>query len=438
MKRRKGQILGWAIQFGILATASPAWAESAQAPAQMTPVQATLAVNPDPLISMDLRNADVRTVLRYLARRGNLSLVLDDSVKGTLSLDIRNMPLDQVFTVVMKAQDLGYQQIGGALLVAKSAVLAAKHLNDTTATIRLNNASATDLATRIAPMIPKEAKVFADPRTNSVVVEGSDEAIAAVRNILTSLDNPAPQVLLEVKMVEMSETDADNLRVSYGNTTSANGATPAYIGIAPPGPAGQQVSGAFTPDDRGTVINYNPLAPFQTIAFNTQLSWLVTHGKATILANPKVLAQDSAQATINLVNQVPYVTYQITATGQQVPSVNFVNIGQTLTVTPRIDTHGFITMTMTPNITTTGGAPVTIGGGVTIPVVNQRSVSTTLRVQDGQSIVIGGLLRDDKTDSVSEIPFLGEIPILGALFRQTQKSETKNDIVVIVTPHLVK
>ena len=408
----------------ILTIASPTPAWSAPASASITPAKR---------VSLDVVGADIRTVLRYLTREAGLSLVLDNSVKGTVTLDLHDMTYQDALEVVLKSKGLGSKQIGNALLVATMPALNNLHLDDSTETLRLNNGIATDIAKNIAPMLPKDVVLFADQRSNSIAIKGPDNALASITKLIKSLDKPVGEVLIEVKMVEMNVTDGDALRFAYGNSAAvdANGKpSPLYVG-------GSVVNGSFTPDDVGSTINFNPLQPFQLKSFNAKLTWLVTHGKATVLANPKVLAQDSALATINLVNQVPYVTYQVSATGQQLPQVSFVNIGQSLKITPHIDNDGYITMNLAPDITTTGGSPVTIGGSP-IPVVNRRSVDTTLRVKDGESVVIGGLLREDKTDNISKIPFLGDLPIIGAFFRQNNRSRTKTEIVVMVTPHIVK
>lgn len=451
--RNRKQVLVFFSSLLALVTPTTAWSLTPAATASIQPAAKPLApgitpprlvvpkatasvlpIAPKPKrVTMDLVGADVRTVLRYLTRGAGLSLVLDDSATGNVSLDLRDMSYEDALAVVLKAKDLASKQIGNALLVATTAVLESRHLDDSTATIRLDNAVAADVARNITPMLPKSVILFPDPRSNSIALKGPDDIITAVRKLIQSLDHPVGQVLIEVKMVEMSQTDGDALRIAYGNSsnTGSGGAPlPVYVG-------GSTVNGSFTPEGAGTTVNINPLQPFQLQTFNAQLTWLVTKGKATILANPKVLAQDSAQATINLVNQVPYVTYQVSSTGQQLPQVSFVNIGQSLNITPHIDSSGYITMTMAPEITTTGGTPVTIGGSP-IPVVNRRSVSTTLRVKDGESIVIGGLLREDKSNNISQIPLLGDLPLIGAMFRQNNSNSTKNEIIVLVTPHIVK
>lgn len=365
-------------------------------------------------ITFKVNDADVRAVLQYLASKGGMNVMLDDSVTGKISLDLKAVPTDEALSLVLKLRGLKAVRVGSTLLIASEATFDKKNFgNQETVAIRVNNAVATDLIDKIKDVVPTDTKIIADARTNSIILQGTDETIAKAKAMIRALDIPAPQVLIEVRMIELSPTANSNLSFFYnlngGKTSSSYSST-------------------------GTTVTFDPLENL-TGLFNAQLQALISKGEAQITAAPRILVQDNIQAQIRLVNQIPYITTTyVPSGGTTIPTqqVNFVNVGQTLSITPRIDSDGYVTMQLNPDITVQAPAVP----GIQVPVVNDRNVQTTLRVKDGETVIIGGLFRKETSNSSSQIPILGDIPFLGTLFRQNSSTDNQSDIVIEVTPHI--
>jgi len=246
------------------------------------------------------------------------------------------------------------------------------------------------------------------------------------------LDVPTPQVEIEVRMIEVSEDGEKDLGINYGFGGAKFGA--GFNNSQPDVTAGGQGQQAGNPStsDGGISLTYSALGNF-TANFNARLNALIRESKATVIANPKVIAQDSKAATIAIVNKHPVIQTTTTTTGTTT-SVQTIDVGQNVTITPRIDTSGWVTLEVHPDISVESGT-VNLNGNP-VPIVNSRSVTTTMRVRDNEDIVIGGLKRGSSQTSIFKVPFLGDLPLVGAAFRTTSTASQRSSILIIVTPHI--
>jgi type II secretory pathway component GspD/PulD (secretin) len=279
---------------------------------------------------------------------------------------------------------------------------------------------------------PVNAKIIKDDRTNSLLITAPEEIIDRARALKALLDVPTPQVEIDVKVLELSENASRQLGFSYGYAngkfgTGYNNGNP----DATAGGTGNQAGNPSTPAD-GVSLTFSALGNF-TANFNARINAVITDGQATVMANPKVVAQDNKEASIDIVNKHPILKTITTTTGTQT-DVEFIDVGQKLTITPRIDTAGFVTLDLAPEVSVEGGS--TLVDGNAVPIVNTRRVKTNMRVRDQESIVIGGLKRTDATTTVTKVPILGDIPLIGLLFRNNVVQSRQSDVVIIVTPRI--
>ncbi|MNY17239.1 Type IV pilus biogenesis and competence protein PilQ precursor [compost metagenome] len=230
-------------------------------------------------------------------------------------------------------------------------------------------------------------------------------------------------------MIEVSERGSRELGLSYGFGGSKFG-----VGFNNPDPnatAGGQGNQAGNPGTSGSAITFQALGNY-TANFNARLNAMIEDSMATVIANPKVTTQDSKKATIKIVNKHPVLTTTVQPNGPAQTSVSFQDVGQTLNITPRVDTQGYVTLELSPEISAKSGG-VNVNGNE-VPIIDSRSVDTTMRVKDGESIIIGGLSRVDEGTTVNKLPILGDLPLIGNFFRHNKTSKFKNEIILLVTP----
>ena len=379
--------------------------------------------------------ADVREVLRTIARLGGMNMVLHDSVSGRFTFEAKAMPLEELLGLVITINGLQAKRLGTSLVIAKDDQKFGEAVTELEiGSFRMNNALAAEVLATLTPMVDaKTTKISADKRTNTIVVYGPSAEIIKVRNAVRALDVNTPQVIIDVKLVEFSTTVARRLGAEFGFGGSKFGVAnnvgdlTATAGNNPT--AGVPVSGAGA-----SSITFSSMGNI-TSNLNARINALVQDGNARVLANPRVAAMDNVEAEIRLVNKFPVVQVNVNGSqGAVTESVEFRDIGETLKITPRIDTAGFVTMKLAPTISVRGKDVIVNGNPV--PEINERRVDTTLRVADGEAVVIGGLIRRNTNKTINKMPILGDLPVVGFLFRNETTDTIETEVVIMVTPRI--
>jgi type IV pilus assembly protein PilQ len=387
-------------------------------------------------VSLKYDKADVREVLRDIAKLGGMNMILDDSVAGRVTIDVRAVGLDEFFNLVLRMNQLAARRVGTSLLIAKEADLKEKIDTTQAATIRLNNAAAADAIKLLEKVVdPKVTKIINDDRTNSLFITGTGEDIAKIKNAVRALDVPAPQVVIEVKLVEMSTSASRSLGGEFGFGGSKFGVS---NNVTDPAITSNGNPSAGVPSNpSGTAITFSAMGNI-TSNLNARISALVKNGTAKVLANPRIATQDSNEATINIVNKFPVIKTNFSGGNGggaiATESVEFKDIGETLKIKPRIDYNGFVTMEIEPTISVRGKDVIVNRN--TVPEINERSLKTKMRVADGETVVIGGLIRRNTNESVSKMPILGDLPLIGFLFKNNTTDFEETEVLIMVTPHI--
>ncbi|HNS31493.1 MAG TPA: type II secretion system secretin GspD [bacterium] len=262
--------------------------------------------------------------------------------------------------------------------------------------------------------------IVADSDTNSLMVMTASKNFERVKEIIADLDRPVPQVLIKVLIAEVTHDRALDLGTEFSlmNLTS-NGSRKIFskFGVA------EQSTGlgiSLVEDDLSVAI-----AALQKV------------GKLDVLSRPYILGSDNQAAKITVGQRVPFITNsRMTDTGQTINTIQYQDIGIILTVTPHINPAGLVILDVTPEISALTGTTVPISENVDAPVFAKRSATSRVAIQDGQTIVIGGLMEDRKTEDIKKVPFLGDIPLLGALFRRNNTESSKTELLIFLTPHV--
>jgi len=270
--------------------------------------------------------------------------------------------------------------------------------------------------------------VVADSDTNSLIITTAPKYREKVELILKELDRPAPQVLIKVLLAEVTHTNGIDLGVSasYINISTSTGNKTAVS------------TGDPTVKNATDGLNVGYIEG----NFQAYLHALATEGKIDVLSRPSILASDNQLASILVGQEIPFVTNsRTTDTGQTINTIQYQDVGIMLDVVPHINPDGKVIMDITPEISKLLNDPTTrveISPGVTAPTFAKRSAQTRVAIDNGKTIVIGGLMQDTKDTSISKVPFLGDIPILGNLFKRTQDTKSKTELLIFITPHVVK
>ncbi|HSZ55889.1 MAG TPA: secretin N-terminal domain-containing protein, partial [Tepidisphaeraceae bacterium] len=283
----------------------------------------------------------------------------------------------------------------------------------------VGSASRSGAASSSAASIVGQVYVVADQDTNSLLVTTATKYRDDVEKIIRELDRPVPQVLIKVLVAEVTHDNS----VDFGTDFS-------ILNTRPNG-NGQNFNQAFGQPGSGLVVN------FLENNLNVTLHALAQQNKLDVLSRPYILASDNQEAYVMVGQEVPIVTSNTTTSlGQTISNYQYQSVGIILDVIPHINPDGIVTLQVAPEISQLTSQTVNVGPGVNVPVIDSRQAISQVAIADGQTIVIGGLMQDQKTLTVNKIPLLGDIPIIGAAFSRTQADKTKTELLLFLTPHV--
>ena len=400
-------------------------------------------------IDLDFQNVEVRSVLQILAEVAEMNLVVSDNVGGNITLRLKNVPWDQALDLILTTNKLDKREMGNVLLIGTAEEIkererveleSSKSVEELaplrTEFIQVDFRKASDMVSRLneAKLVSERGFLLADDETNVLMVRETGKRIEEIRATLRRFDTEVAQVLIEARLVTANTTVSKDLGVKwglgYGDTDSSGNA----ISI------GSSISGVSTP---GTVPNglmvdlgagvTSPASVAIGLASNTgllqlELSALETDGKIEVLSQPKIMTTNGKSAMIESGKEIPYQTVE-----DGDVSVAFKDVVLSLEVTPRINPGDRIAMDLVIHKDSIGEQ--LDNGDISII---KNALETSVVVPDGQTIVLGGVFENETSDVVNKTPLLGDIPVLGALFRNKSKSNTKTELLIFITPKLVR
>ena len=421
------RIHGWlapaaAIAAIALCIALPSGLSLAQTAAQ------TAAPTTEPLITLDAEDAYLPSVLKILGEKGNLNIVTGPGVTGgRLSIHLKDVPIDQAVNLVVRAAGLAYERIGNSVLVADS-----KSLKDETGlssyVVDLKYADALEVQDALKKL---SAEIEVDRGGNRLIVVTSPRVMSEIQSIVTKLDLPAKQVMLEARIVEVATDATRKLGIDWDLLTRQTFVVSEGVPApTPPGALPSELPFVQGVPGAGDISR-------QAKALQVAIDLLIHDGDARILANPKIATLNGKEASMLIGQRIPFVIQGTTFAGSAAApttSIQQEEVGIKLRITPLINADGYITTEINPEVSTVIGFR---GDNDALPIIATRQASTTVRLKDGQSVIIGGLLSEDKAQTIAKVPILGQIPGIGVLFQHQSLTSEKHDLVIEVTPHLV-
>lgn len=432
-------------------------------------IMANLPRNP---VTIDFDEAEISDVLRVLSEMSGINIIHAANVRGAVSVHLDQVPFNEAFGTILTMQGLVAQQMGSNIL----RILTPEDLNSDRAravvtykTFTLNYAKASEIQALLASVkISPNAKVDVDERNNALIITDTPEGIQAAERLIGELDVRPQQVLIEAKIVEVSLNNTMDLGVRWELSSEslsydANGrpkgsiwgmrereATasiePGEVGFASVQPVlGAPVNvieSAFNPVSRGTGVslpNTQPASSAITFGFinNTDiltmtLNALATEGRTKLLSSPRIITLNNRQAKIQIGSKLPFSTITIAQSGVTTEAITFLDIGIILDVTPVINADNRVRLKVKPEVSLPGA---TTAAG---PQINTRNAETEVIIRDGETLVIGGLIDEQTRQSVSKVPLLGDIPVLGIFFRNSFDQKNRTELLIFVTPRIVR
>ncbi|SED40351.1 MULTISPECIES: type IV pilus secretin PilQ [Pseudomonas] len=407
-------------------------------------------------LSLNFQDIDVRSVLQLIADFTNLNLVASDTVQGGITLRLQNVPWDQALDLVLKTKGLDKRKIGNVLLVAPADEIAARERQELESQkqiaelaplrrelLQVNYAKAADIAKLFQSVTSAEAKVdergsiTVDERTNNIIAYQTQDRLDELRRIVAQLDIPVRQVMIEARIVEANVDYDKSLGVRWGgsvqnkgnwNTSGVSNGANASSTIGTPGST--STNSPFV--DMGTAANTSGLGiAFITdnVLLDLELTAMEKTGNGEIVSQPKVVTSDKETAKILKGTEIPYQE----ASSSGATSVSFKEASLSLEVTPQITPDNRIIM----EVKVTKDEPDYLNKVQDVPPIKKNEVNAKVLVNDGETIVIGGVFSNTQSKVVDKVPFLGDVPYLGRLFRRDVVSEKKSELLVFLTPRIM-
>ncbi|WP_419712399.1 type IV pilus secretin PilQ [Pseudomonas sp. NFX224] len=407
-------------------------------------------------LSLNFQDIDVRSVLQLIADFTNLNLVASDTVQGGITLRLQNVPWDQALDLVLKTKGLDKRKIGNVLLVAPADEIAARERQELESQkqiadlaplrrelLQVNYAKAADIAKLFQSVTSAEAKVdergsiTVDERTNNIIAYQTQDRLDELRRIVAQLDIPVRQVMIEARIVEANVDYDKSLGVRWGgsiqnkgnwNTSGVSNGANASSTIGTPGST--STNSPFV--DLGAVNNTSGIGiAFITdnVLLDLELTAMEKTGNGEIVSQPKVVTSDKETAKILKGTEIPYQE----ASSSGATSVSFKEASLSLEVTPQITPDNRIIM----EVKVTKDEPDYLNKVQDVPPIKKNEVNAKVLVNDGETIVIGGVFSNTQSKVVDKVPFLGDVPYLGRLFRRDVVSEKKSELLVFLTPRIM-
>jgi type II secretory pathway component GspD/PulD (secretin) len=402
-------------------------------------------VEDNTLITIHAEDAFLPSILAILAKESGYNIVTDPNVnkQDKVSIHLDEVPIEQAINLVVRAVGLSYEVVGNSFLVADPKKLK-EEVGVTTYVVTLKYAAAEDVKSLLQDI---SDQVQVDIPGNKLLVHASPKKIAEIIQVVEQVDVPAIQIMLETRLIEVAadiedKTGLDWSKISSYTTILAENGVPLTteggsiipddqtIGSLPATMPFNRLSGLLEKDKTGIVPKYFSR---QLTAFDLTLDMLLRNNKAEVLADSRLTTINGREASIKLVDIVPYILSSGGVGGQV--QVQKEEVGIKLNIAPTVNTDGYITVKVEPEVSTIFEF---IGPDANIPRVKSRTSSTTIRVKDGESIVIGGLLSNDKKQTTYKLPFFHRLPWLGEkLFTSRSVIERKTDLIIQITPKIV-
>ena len=425
-------------------------------------------------LTLNFQDIETRAVLQLLAETSGRNIVVSDTVQGNVTLRLRNVPWDQALDIVMTTKGLDMRENGNVIIVAPAEEIAARETADLEARaaigeleplysefLQVNYAKAGDLAALIGgdsgnTLLSERGSVGIDDRTNTLLVQDTAERLQDIRRLVRTLDIPIRQVLIESRIVVVNDDYARALGTRFGFTGITDNSADGIISVTGTGEGSDIIVGSaldnlantgqpFPVTAPGISDRYNVNVPVDNPAgrialavlnsdyiVDLELTALQAEGRGEIVSTPRIITANQKEARIEQGVEIPYQE----SASSGATTTQFKKAVLSLTVTPQITPDNNIIMDLLVSKDNVGELTQSATGGL-VPSIDTREVETQVLVRDGQTVVLGGIYETERRETINKVPFLGDIPGVGYLFRSTSTVSNKAELLIFVTPRIL-
>jgi type IV pilus secretin PilQ/predicted competence protein len=396
-------------------------------------------------ISLDFKDADIRSIFRLIADISKFNLIISDDVSGRITIKLDDVPWDQAFAIILQSKTLWFEKYGNIVRIApakrlqeeKESAAAAEQAAQAVKPLDIlfkpvSFAQADTLTKQVSSVLSERGSVDIDSRTNTLIIKDIRENLEKAKKMVDILDTQTPQVSIESRIVEATTTFTRSFGITWGGNTRFTANTGNPTGLYFPNSVAVSPFALNFPVEGGFV---NSTANIRLGSINNVLDLDVnlalgeTKGYAKLISAPKVTVLDNKSASITSGSRIPFITQ----TADSGSNVRFENAATTLNVTPHITNDGSILMTITATRNEPNFAQLVQGN----PLIDQRTATTEVLVKSGNTTVLGGIYATRSGRSINRFPYLSSIPILGALFQNYNKTAGRTELLIFVTPRIV-
>jgi len=426
-------------------------------------------------LTLNFQDIETRAVLQLLADTSGQNMVISDTVGGNVTLRLQNVPWDQALDIVMRTKGLDMRRDGNVMFVAPAQEIAAREKELLTARaqvqqlaalrteyLQINYAKASDLAALIksgqgSSLLSERGSVAIDERTNTLLLQDTSERLADIRRLVSTLDIPVRQVLIEARIVIVNDDYRRELGVRFGATAALDHGGSDGRGIVGAGNFVTEDNGIVLSDEPGIdfpqgfvqgdptdryMVNLPIANPAGRLALtlldsdylvDLELSAAQAEGRGEIISSPRLITANQREATIEQGVEIPYQE----SSSSGATTTQFKKAVLSLKVTPQITPDNRLILDLTVAKDSIGQLVASATGGF-VPSIDTREIVTQVLVNDGQTVVLGGILETERRDAETKVPWLGDVPVLGRLFKTTSKTDNKDELLIFVSPRILR
>lgn len=404
-------------------------------------------------ISLNFQNISIRAVLKMIAEFTGLNIVTSDAVQGNITLNLNQVPWDQALNIILQSKGLAMRKSGNVIYIAPQTEMANQEKIALEARaqqerleplvvsyLRVNYAKSAEIAKLLQDkentILSERGRISYDERTNTLLIKDTPENLTQIKALLTKLDIPVQQVLIEARIVEIDKNALNEFGVtqrvdsagSTVNTFSAGNQTSSHSGTAVGASGGinNPISGVAS-GVLGLAFNKLPGG----FMLDLELQALESEGEAKVISSPRLVVSNKKEAYIEQGSEVPYLA----ATSSGATQVQFKKAVLSLRVTPQITPNHKVLLDLQVNKDKISNLSVKAGD---TPVIDTREVKTQVLVNDGQTLVLGGIYEKTDENTTRRVPFLGNLPIIGWLFKNNYQNGVESEMLIFITPHIIK
>jgi type IV pilus assembly protein PilQ len=430
-------------------------------------------------LTLNFQDIETRAVLQLLADASGQNIVVSDSVSGSVTLRLQNVPWDQALDIVLRTKGLDKRKNDNVIIVAPTEELASREKAELAARqdvqelaplrseyLQVNYAKAADLAALIKSqagggLLSKRGTVSVDERTNTLLLQDSSDRLEDIRRLVGTLDIPIRQVQIEARIVIVNDDFTRELGARVGFTSATSNGANGVFGVSGTAAATDTIAGSALDNLAGGTgpfpveiptgtagapqrynVNLPVTSPAGSVAFmllgsdylvDLELSAAQAEGRGEVISTPRVITANQREASIQQGVEIPYQE----SSSSGATTISFKEAVLSLKVTPQITPDNRIILDL--NVKKDSVGQIIVGGaGQQVPSIDTREITTQVLVNDGQTVVLGGILETERRETEKKVPYLGDVPVLGRLFKTTSRTNNKDELLIFVTPKILR